>query len=1202
MKSLMRKRFGFYLLAILLVLSNVISFVPNVKASTTGVLVSDVGSVGNTITQGNTSRKLAVAANGIIFATYHGTNGIRVARSLDNGKTFQPSVQIIPQNYEAEIAVSATGIVYVGWVENGSARLVKSADDGKTFSAPKDIGSLDGGATLHMATDGDYLYIIGKGRTLLHSNDGGDTFNKSTISAMNYSFADVHVDPKNKNVIVVVDNPSVYYFISNDHGQTFSPIVNTNSSVMYSVGTLVADSNNDTLLYVSGSQTNTLKANITKGTSQTIQFPNNSSSSGRSISGDMFGNIITGFASGSKVFYAVSTNAGNTFGQSKEVAETNIANIAINSTNGDVLFLYQQNGAIYLSTFSGELIGYDLGLSTSGLSFNILGQKKTVTVRNNSINPIQITDIITSGEFTSTSNYSGVLNPGDSFDIEVTFNPTSTDVKNGTIEITTDVSSNKRSIQLTGVITPQLSDESRLKNLSIDKGTLSPAFNPEIKAYSAIVSNEVDSVNIVAELMDSDATMKINAADVTNNTIHQVPLNLGDNQIAIVVTAPNGSLKTYTITITREEPLPIYRIVYNGNGHVDGDVPIDQQNYSTGDTATIKGNEGNLSKTGYVFDGWNTKADGSGQAYSENSTFVIGNESATLFAMWKSVIKPTYTINYDGNGHTNGNVPNDHQVYTTGDTVTIKGNEGNLSKTGYIFDGWNTKANGSGQTYVANSILTIENESVTLFANWKVDNNFTPITYYPPVASLPSIITERINVDLVDDANIDKLLLQIPIERQFDQNGKVKDQVIFTKEKAQEFIEKLQHNGIKTARLIIPDTKDQVQETNIYILKDAINNLSQEKINLSINTINGNIFIPSTSLDTFTDDLYFKIVPLKKDTEKQVIKARMKQEIKVMTKVENANIDIIGRPMTIETNMNSIPVTLTLPIHTNLSQEEIDNLLVFIEHSNGTKEVVKGRIVKTENGVKGIEFDVDHFSTFTILYVEGSNEYFNPVNETVDVEKTLLKHVPYIQGYKDGTFRPNAYITREQMAAMIARQFTNNSTPISSTYTYKDTNKSWAKDDIEYIRSIGIMSGVTRNTFVPNANLTRAQMAVIAIRWIDRDCKEGLKDTKYCDTENEVKTFNDVSSEFWAINEIARISDLGIMVGYSDGTFRPNEKLTRAQAVKILNRLFNRGPINESIEDKFTDVSSQYWAYYEIQEAAVEHSYDFIDSMEKLIK
>jgi len=129
------------------------------------------------------------------------------------------------------------------------------------------------------------------------------------------------------------------------------------------------------------------------------------------------------------------------------------------------------------------------------------------------------------------------------------------------------------------------------------------------------------------------------------------------------------------------------------------------------------------------------------------------------------------------------------------------------------------------------------------------------------------------------------------------------------------------------------------------------------------------------------------------------------------------------------------------------------------------------------------------------------------------------------------------------------------------------------------------MQGRPNRTFASNDMMTRAQMAVIAVRWIDKQCEEEPKDNPYCQLAANGETYSDVASTHWAVKEIDRISAMGIMVGSGDGQFRPEESLTRAQAVKILNRIFNRPIPTEEKEQIFIDIPKEHWAFFEIQAA-----------------
>jgi len=265
-----------------------------------------------------------------------------------------------------------------------------------------------------------------------------------------------------------------------------------------------------------------------------------------------------------------------------------------------------------------------------------------------------------------------------------------------------------------------------------------------------------------------------------------------------------------------------------------------------------------------------------------------------------------------------------------------------------------------------------------------------------------------------------------------------------------------------------------------------------------------------------------------------------------------------------------------LPLPTDLTDEQLANLAIFIEHSDGTKEVVRGKVVEYQKGI-GLQFEVNKFSTFSILYLPEKEEVKEPTTEGVT-------HLPYIQGYPDGTFRPNAPVTRAQMASMFARQLTGNAIPQAKA-TYTDTFQHDAKDAIEFAKEKGLFKGVTATNFNPNGLITRAQMATVAARWIEQQCVE-RPDADFCPPTSQSAVFKDVTVHHWAGKAIDTVNASEIMTGITADTFNPDGLLTRAQAVKVLNRLFERQVLIEDQTPLFKDVPKHHWAFYEIQEAA----------------
>ena len=155
-----------------------------------------------------------------------------------------------------------------------------------------------------------------------------------------------------------------------------------------------------------------------------------------------------------------------------------------------------------------------------------------------------------------------------------------------------------------------------------------------------------------------------------------------------------------------------YTLTYNVNSG-SGTKPADQQ----GGTVTVSG-QGNLTRSNYVFAGWNTNSSGSGTTYQAGDKITL-KANMTLYAKWNRI----YTLTYNANGGS-GTKPADQ----TGGTVIISG-QGNLVRSGYDFDGWNTQSNGNGTTYQPGASLTLS-ANISLYAKWKqVDSNTFTLTY-----------------------------------------------------------------------------------------------------------------------------------------------------------------------------------------------------------------------------------------------------------------------------------------------------------------------------------------------------------------------------------------------------------------------------------------------------------------------------------------
>lgn len=444
-----------------------------------------------------------------------------------------------------------------------------------------------------------------------------------------------------------------------------------------------------------------------------------------------------------------------------------------------------------------------------------------------------------------------------------------------------------------------------------------------------------------------------------------------------------------------------------------------------------------------------------------------------------------------------------------------------------------------------------------------------------PVTTTPTTKQEQIVVD-VNGANGTNLT-KTPITRTTEVDGTIKDLVKMSEAIAKESVEKAKQLNMNTARIVIPDGKDAVSETRIELPKAAVKQLNDGGLNLEISTENAIISVPTKSIAGFDQDLYFRVVPLKKESERKEVEERAKKEQLIQQITPNSNVKVLARPVEIETNMQSHEVTLTLPLRDSLPtdpaarQQALDNLAVYIEHSDGTKELIQGKLVKLNDSSEGIEFTVNKFSTFTLVVVDG-------------LKASQGSHNPYINGF-GADFRPDAFVTRAQMAAMLARNLSDDAgTASANVVNYDDVSAThWAASDIEKAQSAGIMNGMNATQFVPEGSITRAQMATIAYRWIQQQSADASSSTTQA---TDGAGFTDVSADLWASDAIAYVQSAGLMTGYNDGTFKPDSKLTRAEAVKVLNVLFKRTPVTGVTTPTFTDVAATHWAYADIEAAA----------------
>ena len=224
---------------------------------------------------------------------------------------------------------------------------------------------------------------------------------------------------------------------------------------------------------------------------------------------------------------------------------------------------------------------------------------------------------------------------------------------------------------------------------------------------------------------------------------------------------------------------------------------------------------------------------------------------------------------------------------------------------------------------------------------------------------------------------------------------------------------------------------------------------------------------------------------------------------------------------------------------------------------------------------------------YLIRFVGGIDEPDSPFLNLED-------HFAYIIGYPDGNVKPQGNITRAEVATIFFRMLTDEvrNEFWSQTNPYNDVKMTdWFNNAISTLTNLGVVNGYTDGGFHPNAKITRAEFATMAVRFFL------ITEEMYGEITEDA--FSDIANH-WANKYINMAYLLEIVDGYPDGTYRPNKVITRAEAMTIVNNTLRRAPCVAGIEpvEEHEDFLSwpdnmdkSQWYYAAVQEATNSHVY-----------
>ncbi len=255
------------------------------------------------------------------------------------------------------------------------------------------------------------------------------------------------------------------------------------------------------------------------------------------------------------------------------------------------------------------------------------------------------------------------------------------------------------------------------------------------------------------------------------------------------------------------------------------------------------------------------------------------------------------------------------------------------------------------------------------------------------------------------------------------------------------------------------------------------------------------------------------------------------------------------------------------------------------------KDLLKSRTSTLGDLVTSIPHQISYTNE-----VEGSSKYGVTYTLTVIRHIDSLpelgfddhSHAAYINGYPDGTVRPEATITRAEAASIFYRAMTEESreTYRSELNIFSDVaDDAWYKDAVCTMAAAGIIKGYEDGTFHPDANITRAEIAAMVTRFTERG--------RSSETAAYKGIFTDVKEGDWYATAVELANELGWAQG-SDGLYRPNDNMTRAEVMTMVNRILQRDVKEDGMLEgmiTWTDNTADKWYYEAVQEATNAHTY-----------
>ena len=591
-----------------------------------------------------------------------------------------------------------------------------------------------------------------------------------------------------------------------------------------------------------------------------------------------------------------------------------------------------------------------------------------------------------------------------------------------------------------------------------------------------------------------------------------------------------------------------YTVTYN-NGTTEAtaddvhSMPVDKMYYLRGSEYTVS--DVTPTRDGYVFTGWKSNIENNTTIYNAKGKFEMPAKNVVLTAQWEKIY--TVTFNAGDNGTLGGNLT---QTGVSGTTLTepIK-----TPSNGFEFAGW---VKGSDTTTTVEIPATIT-ENATYTATWQEKQNPSPDT------------------------------VNYTINKHFKGN---KGNTI----KEDKGTATLGTKNATLDSLITRDAVNQIDGENKYVY---VSGKTTYTVGTGENKKTENLVATATLTEDTTIDLYYYLdnwkdgSSVEEDNEKGGDGIPDCDQVLIKYVSSNSDRGTVSPDMEVLT-LRKDNETVEIKINGSKATDNGGRNYFSNWTDEVNKQTINGATLTAETIKKAIKnAEGGETYTFTANFGRSSGGSSRPSTPpTVDIPDNDVPtglngkdHYAYIIGYGNNDVRPQNNITRAEVATIFFRLLTDETREANMTKSnsYNDVKDGdWFCCAVSTLSKMGIIKGYEDGSFKPNDPISRAEFAAIAARFDP-------------DGDKTPASFFDVTSH-WAKDEISIAANHGWIKGYEDGSFKPDQKITRAETMTLVNRVLNRLPetkddLHKDMKTWVDNMDETAWYYLAVQEATNSH-------------